>query len=342
MRWGFALVVAIFVHAEFAHAQGPAALVERLHRANASNAIDDPQMKAWYLKLSFQLFDPKGVATEKGTVEEWWAEPSMHKTVYTSPSYTSTEVQTKDGLYRSKGASSAPEPLELILRQAVHPMPSESDIADSKPYLQTETFGKGKFDCIMLAQEIKGVIDPPIGLFPTYCFDRDLDSLRISYDSGSEFTIRNHIGKFLERDVAIDQSTSFGSVNAITAHIEALRTMPLTEGDFLPTTELEKVDTKAPSISPAVMAGQILNKPNPIYPERARHKHISGTVTISARIGRDGRIHSMKLVSTPDPDLAIAALAAVRQWTYKPYSLNGEPTEVQTTIRVNFNFGPSR
>jgi protein TonB len=48
----------------------------------------------------------------------------------------------------------------------------------------------------------------------------------------------------------------------------------------------------------------------------------------------------MKLISTPDPDLAIAALAAVRQWTYKPYLLNGEPTELQTTITVNFNFGP--
>ena len=34
-----------------------------------------------------------------------------------------------------------------------------------------------------------------------------------------------------------------------------------------------------------------------------------------------------------------AAWDAVKQWTYRPYLLNGEPTEVDTTITVNFNLG---
>jgi len=328
------------MYAGYAHSQGSVALVERLHSANATNAIDDPQMKPWHLKMSFQLFDSKGVATENGTVEEWWAGPSMHKIVYTSPSYASTQVQTKDGLYRSRGASSAPELLHQILLQVVHPMPSDEDITDSKPEMRTESFGKGKFDCIMLTQVIKGTVGVPLGLFPTYCFDHDLDSLRISYDFGSELTVRNNLGKFLGRSVPINQTTSFASVNAITAHIEALQTMPLTEGDFVPAPELEKVNPNPVTVSPGVVAGAKIQGIPPIYPERAKQNHVSGRVAISARIGRDGRIHSMKLISTPDPDLAIAALAAVRQWTYKPYLLNGEPTEVQTTITVNFNFGP--
>ena len=37
--------------------------------------------------------------------------------------------------------------------------------------------------------------------------------------------------------------------------------------------------------------------------------------------------------------LQSAAVDAVRNWRYKPYLLNGEPTEVETTITVNFNFG---
>jgi periplasmic protein TonB len=59
-----------------------------------------------------------------------------------------------------------------------------------------------------------------------------------------------------------------------------------------------------------------------------------------AMIGRDGLIHRLKLVSYPDGDLAISALAAVRLWAYKPYMLNGETTEVDTTITVHYNFGP--
>jgi protein TonB len=34
--------------------------------------------------------------------------------------------------------------------------------------------------------------------------------------------------------------------------------------------------------------------------------------------------------------LVPAALAAVRTWRYKPYLLNGQPVEVETTITVIF------
>jgi hypothetical protein len=35
--------------------------------------------------------------------------------------------------------------------------------------------------------------------------------------------------------------------------------------------------------------------------------------------------------------LAPAAIEAVKQWKYKPYLLNGEPVEVETTVEVHFN-----
>ena len=31
-----------------------------------------------------------------------------------------------------------------------------------------------------------------------------------------------------------------------------------------------------------------------------------------------------------------AAIDAVKQWRYRPYLLNGEPVEVETTINVDF------
>ena len=44
------------------------------------------------------------------------------------------------------------------------------------------------------------------------------------------------------------------------------------------------------------------------------------------------------MISGPEM-LRAARSDAVRNWRYKPYLLNGEPTEVETTITVNFNFG---
>lgn len=41
-------------------------------------------------------------------------------------------------------------------------------------------------------------------------------------------------------------------------------------------------------------------------------------------------------MSASDPDLALSAVDAVREWTYSPYLLNGVPTDVNTTITVNY------
>jgi TonB family protein len=335
---GAAALVALTGHA---WAQGTAMLLERLHRAAALNVIDDPQLKPWHLKLSFQLYDVKGAPTEKGTVEEWWAGPSMHKTVYTSPSYTSTEVQTKDGFYRSKAGSSVPNLLELVVRQVVHPTPSEEDIADSKPDLRRETIGKTPMDCIMLAQQIKNVAYAPFGLFPTYCFDRDKDSLRVSYDFGSQLVVRNKLGTFQQRTVAVDLTTLQNSITAVSAHVDALQSFVLNESELAPSADLEEVKQSQVAVASGVMAGLKVSGVNPHYPETSRRNHVSGLVILRARIGSDGHIHSLKVISTPDADLAIASLAAVRQWTYNPYLLNGDPVDVDTQITVHFNFGPA-
>jgi len=328
----------LFALAGSACAQDSAALVERLHRATALNSIDDPTMKPWHLKLSFQLFDAKGTPTEKGTIEEWWGGPSREKTVYTSPSYSSTEIRTNDGLFRSKGMTYVPSSLELILRQVVHPTPSEGDITDSKPDLRKETAGKTPMDCIMLAQQIKNVAYAPLGLFPTYCFDRDSDSLRVSYDFGSQLIVRNKLGTFQQRTVAVDQTALQNSITQVSGHLDTLQSIVPNESDFAPSADLEGVKPDGAMVSAGVMAGLKISGVSPFYPEAARRDHVSGTVILRARIGSDGHIHSLRVISTPAADLAIASLAAVRQWTYKPYLLNGEPVDVDTQITVNFTF----
>ncbi len=49
---------------------------------------------------------------------------------------------------------------------------------------------------------------------------------------------------------------------------------------------------------------------------------------------------SLKVLNSPDPDLAKAALDAVKQWRYEPTLLNGEPIEVVSTIAVRFHLEP--
>lgn len=104
-----------------------------------------------------------------------------------------------------------------------------------------------------------------------------------------------------------------------------------------PKINVEPPKPKGPTrISGGVMAGQILQKTTPVYPPIARAAHVGGTVVLHAIIGKDGSIQNLSVISGP-PMLVGAATDAVKQWRYKPYLLNGDPTEVDTTITVNFN-----
>jgi TonB family protein len=88
-------------------------------------------------------------------------------------------------------------------------------------------------------------------------------------------------------------------------------------------------------VSSAVSQGLILSRVSPKYPSEAKAKHIHAVIVLAAVIGKDGTITDLKLVSGP-PELAGAAIDAVRQWRYRPYLLMGRPVEVQATINVNF------
>jgi TonB family protein len=159
----------------------------------------------------------------------------------------------------------------------------------------------------------------------------------LSYDFGSELIFRNATGSFENRNVATQVNVKELDVLKAVAHVSTLEgKAPMT----IPTVDpasLTLLDKKATEVAGAVMAGHRVGGANPVYPPAARSSRISGTVMFAAVIGTDGHIHSLRITSTPDLDLAIASLAAVRTWTYTPYLLNGEPVEVDTKISVNFN-----
>jgi protein TonB len=89
------------------------------------------------------------------------------------------------------------------------------------------------------------------------------------------------------------------------------------------------------TIGGRVQAAKVINQVTPVYPPIAKQARISGVVRLEAIIGRDGRIESLHVTSGP-PLLVEAAIAAVRQWVYRPTFLNGVPVEVLTQIEVHF------
>jgi protein TonB len=88
-------------------------------------------------------------------------------------------------------------------------------------------------------------------------------------------------------------------------------------------------------VSSGTIAGTIIDKPAPVYPQIAKSAHVQGAVILHAIISKQGTIEQLSIISG-SPMLANAAKDAVARWRYKPYILDGVPVEVETSITVNF------
>jgi len=335
--WKWVLAASFVAVSSSAFAADPEALAKRLHDAAEMSSIDDPALKPWHLKMTFQLLNKKGATTEEGTIEEWWSAEN-DKLVYTSPSYTATRLRRGRDIYWTEGQPSAPYLLERLRDEVVHPL-AENEMKDAVPHLRVESFGKVKLDCIMMDHPIKHVAYPPLGLFPTYCIEQDKDRLRDTFRYGSENVSRNSIGTFQGRGVPVDVVISVDAKVAAKGHIATLAGSTQGEHFFDPDSSLKPIYGAATLVAGGVIAGKKISGDVPVFPDADKASHTAGAVHLHAIIGTDGRIHQLTLLDAPSATEAVSALVAVRTWKYQPYLLNGVPCSVDTTITVNYNFG---
>ena len=88
-------------------------------------------------------------------------------------------------------------------------------------------------------------------------------------------------------------------------------------------------------VSSMVVDGLLIYKSIPPYPAIAKAARIQGTVILQAMISKSGTIENLHVISGPAM-LQQAAVDAVKTWRYRPYMLNQQPVEVETTVNVVF------
>ena len=89
------------------------------------------------------------------------------------------------------------------------------------------------------------------------------------------------------------------------------------------------VSTLRVRVPSSVMGCLLLDRIEPIYP--AETQNIKDQLRLAVLIGKDGNVLNVRKISGPE-NLAPTAVEAVMKWKYKPYLLNGEPIEVDTTV----------
>ena len=74
----------------------------------------------------------------------------------------------------------------------------------------------------------------------------------------------------------------------------------------------------------------------PQYPAALSGSGRDATVKLEARIGVDGFINDLRVVSPGDAEFAAAAVEAVRQWAFSQTRLDGVPVEVKMNVSILF------
>jgi TonB family protein len=83
---------------------------------------------------------------------------------------------------------------------------------------------------------------------------------------------------------------------------------------------------------------KITHKVPPVYPPEAKlHNPVNGEVSLLVVVGKDGTVENIMVAKSLREDYDQNALDAVRQWTFEPYLLNGDPIEVKTTITITYS-----
>jgi TonB family protein len=67
---------------------------------------------------------------------------------------------------------------------------------------------------------------------------------------------------------------------------------------------------------------------------------VAGVVILEAVIDRDGNVKDVMVLKPLPYGLSEAAVDAVKQWKFKPGTLDGTPVDVIFNLTVNFKLNP--
>lgn len=159
-----------------------------------------------------------------------------------------------------------------------------------------------------------------IGIFDTNTLERRI--MNLSGKLKSVHGVRR--GLSLAACLMLGMGVTVGAV-AMRTNVQA------TAGDEHPKGPVDRVHVRG-----SIMQDNVLQKVVPVYPIEAKQKKIQGKVKLDAVINKQGDVENLKVISGPK-ELRQSALDAVHQWKYKPFLLNGNPVEVETTINVTYS-----
>jgi len=279
------------------------------------NGLDGPGISPWHIKATYQKFDTKGKLSASGTYEEFWFSDKSYKRIYTSSTFSQTDYASERG--------------ETEVRMYLTaPIPSQLGVLNAQLKNENLAVGAAHLECVTLKP------NHVLPMNSAYCFEQDRPMLRLvlSPDALSQ-TVYNSVVEFQGHFIARDVRVTYQSKVALGIHIDEIESLPAgAAADLNPPS-----DAAGPVLAKVVpeetMTSLLLAQVPPIYPQNAKEMHVEGTVILHIVVGKDGAVKNADAISGPDA-LRRTAIDSVRQWMYRPFEFLGDPTEVETNVRI--------
>ncbi|HET9131914.1 MAG TPA: TonB family protein [Terriglobia bacterium] len=128
----------------------------------------------------------------------------------------------------------------------------------------------------------------------------------------------------------------FGSILLTIAGVLFASTQTEPQSNTPPSTASAVPPTHVPA---AQQEKKLSKKVNPVYPKEAFDAKLTGIVNLETTIDVDGKVTNVRPIGNANALLVKAAEDAVKQWVYKPTTINGMKVEVITIVSINFRVG---
>ncbi len=300
----------------------------------------------FHLKAHFDAFNDNGRPIGSGTLEEYWDGNERYRTetVYQGASQT---VWHSPATSRLGDALREPYFARRVVTGFLQPLPPPAAL-DKRTFEERQTtISTVPMHCIVTRQQpnvqlaLKSA-DPGLRQQDeeVYCLSADNQNLRVEESYPGLLLVYNKLAKFGTRTIPFSVKLSQNKTVRADFEVDTLETWKPDDA-FLTPPPSATMSPISVSMSGGIAAGNIVEKIPPVYPLQAKLQHVQGSVVMAAVISHTGTIDDLEVIASPALSLSEAATEAVKRWKYKPYLLNGNPVDVDTTITVNFSFGTS-
>lgn len=307
---------------------------EQLRKTN------DLQMEGkapFHLKVKVQLYTLQGTPGDQASVEYWWAGDQGFHLDMSLPSIGTVHDTQLGKIVNPNDRRSVY--LMTMLLDSIRFAGTAAWPDFEALSTEQQSFGQTPLKCIFPSSQ-KGRSDPD-----AVCVDPTTDVVRLQRKFAVS-VVKNRTATFAGTRVSVATEIEGDGRKLIEGTIDTLESFsPSGSEVVLSGAKSEGAEAEAgggemnrtPRLPGGVVAGFRTGGSLPRRPPMTENIHMTGHVIVFARVTKEGRLTDLTPVMSSNQIFTGAVLEAVKDWTYRPYLLNGVPTDVDTTITVNFN-----